>query len=169
MAGNKVIRTVATTSSNIVSFSAAPNIVDDVTLTTNAAVLVKGQTNLAQNGIYKVTTVGTGANGVWARTSSPHKYELTAGSVVWVDGGTRQKQLYYTCVGAEPYVPGTTTVWFVSIVGPLRATVATLPAVNTINEGREAFVSDANGGVGTMAFSNGTNWIDVKTGLPVTT
>jgi hypothetical protein len=42
-----------------------------------------------------------------------------------------------------------------------------LPSASVPSSWRMIIVIDANGGVGTLAFSNGTNWIDVKTGLPV--
>lgn len=48
---------------------------------------------------------------------------------------------------------------------PPAATLATLPAATTV--GQVLFVSNANSGVGTLCFSNGTNWIDVKTGAAV--
>ena len=44
-------------------------------------------------------------------------------------------------------------------------TLSTLPAVGTI--GGVIIVSNANTGAGTVAWSNGTNWVDIKTGLPV--
>ena len=44
----------------------------------------------------------------------------------------------------------------------LTTTLPTAPV------GAQIFVSNANSGVGTMAFYNGTNWIDIKTGVTVT-
>lgn len=44
-------------------------------------------------------------------------------------------------------------------------TLGTLPAVG--DAGGVIFVSDANTGAGTVAFSNATNWVDIKTGLTV--
>lgn len=44
-------------------------------------------------------------------------------------------------------------------------TLTTLPSAATV--GRIIVVTNANTGAGTVCFSNGTNWIDVKTGLPV--
>lgn len=46
-------------------------------------------------------------------------------------------------------------------------TIAGLPAATPA--GRIVFVSNANSGAGTVAVSNGTIWVDVKTGVaPVT-
>jgi hypothetical protein len=44
-------------------------------------------------------------------------------------------------------------------------TVAALPA--TATAGLVIYVSDANTGVGTIAFGDGTDFIDIKTGLAV--
>lgn len=45
------------------------------------------------------------------------------------------------------------------------ALLAGLPSAATA--GQILYVSNANAGVGTVCFSNGTNWIDIKTGLAV--
>ena len=45
------------------------------------------------------------------------------------------------------------------------ALVGALPSAATA--GQILYVSNANAGVGTVCFSNGTNWIDIKTGLAV--
>ena len=55
---------------------------------------------------------------------------------------------------------------FVGALTPPQATVATLPTASS-TEGQILYVTDANSGAGTIAFSNGTNWIDVKTGIAV--
>jgi hypothetical protein len=47
----------------------APNVLDGVTLIATNRILVKNSTNGAANGIYVVTTAGTGANGVWDRAT----------------------------------------------------------------------------------------------------
>jgi hypothetical protein len=44
-------------------------------------------------------------------------------------------------------------------------TVATVPS--TATAGLVIYVSDANTGVGTIAFGDGTDFIDIKTGLAV--
>jgi hypothetical protein len=46
-----------------------------------------------------------------------------------------------------------------------QATLSTLPSASV--SGKLLYVSDANGGAGTICFSNGTNWIDIKTGVTV--
>ena len=53
---------------NLFAGNTQPNTIDGVSLNFNDRILVKDQTNAAQNGIYWVLTVGTGANGWWSRT-----------------------------------------------------------------------------------------------------
>lgn len=57
------------TSTNVTLSGGAPLVVDDITLVNGSRVLVKGQTDPKENGIYSVTTVGTGSNGTWARST----------------------------------------------------------------------------------------------------
>lgn len=70
-------------------FTAAPNTLDGVTLAANDRILLKDQTTGAQNGIYVVTTLGTGSNGVWDRaTDFDSDAEVTAGAFTFVEEGT---------------------------------------------------------------------------------
>lgn len=69
--------------------TAAPNTLDGVTLAANDRILLKNQTTGAQNGIYVVSTLGTGANGVWDRaTDFDTDAEVTAGAFVFIEEGT---------------------------------------------------------------------------------
>jgi hypothetical protein len=67
----------------------APNTIDGVTLAATNRILIKDQTTGAQNGIYVVTTLGTGANGVWDRaTDFDQDAEVTSGAFTFVEEGT---------------------------------------------------------------------------------
>jgi hypothetical protein len=69
--------------------SGAPNTLDGVTLAAGNRILIKNQSSGAANGIYVVTTVGTGTNGVWDRaTDFDEDTEVTAGAFVFVEEGT---------------------------------------------------------------------------------
>lgn len=59
----------AGTTSNVNLSGSAPNTVDGVNLSANDKILVKSQTDKTQNGIYYVSTLGTGSNGTWTRDS----------------------------------------------------------------------------------------------------
>lgn len=79
----------AATTGNIASLAGgAPNTVDGVSLALNSRVLVKSQTTAAQNGIYVVTTLGTGSNGTWARATDCDTAAEAAGAVVTASAGT---------------------------------------------------------------------------------
>lgn len=69
--------------------TACPNTIDGVTLVANNRILVKNHGTAAANGIYVVTTVGTGANGVWDRaTDFDSDSEVTPNAFVFVEEGT---------------------------------------------------------------------------------
>jgi hypothetical protein len=70
-------------------------VIDSVPMTIGLRVLIQGQTNQAQNGIYDVTTVGTGStNWVLTRSSDGNSYapksdtQLGSGSYFFVTQGT---------------------------------------------------------------------------------
>jgi hypothetical protein len=70
--------------------TAAPTAVDGITLAVGNRILLKNQTTAAQNGIYVVTTLGTGANGVWDRASDfDTDPEVTSGSFTFIEEGTQ--------------------------------------------------------------------------------
>jgi hypothetical protein len=69
--------------------TAAPNTLDGVTLAANDRILLKNQTTGAQNGIWVISTLGTGANGVWDRaTDFDTDAEVAAGAFMFVEEGT---------------------------------------------------------------------------------
>ncbi len=59
----------ATTGSNISLTGGAPGTLDGLTLVANDRILVKDQTNPVQNGIYRISVLGSGANGTWVRAA----------------------------------------------------------------------------------------------------
>jgi phage-related tail fiber protein len=66
-----------------------PNTIDGVTLAANDRVLLKDQSAGAQNGIWVVSTLGTGANGVWDRaTDFDQDIEVTSSAFTFVSEGT---------------------------------------------------------------------------------
>lgn len=70
-------------------FTGMTNTLDGVTLAANDRVLLKDQSTGAQNGIWVVTTLGTGSNGVWDRaTDFDSDTEVTSGAFTFVEEGT---------------------------------------------------------------------------------
>jgi hypothetical protein len=76
------------TVTNITLSGGAPNQVDGVNLSLKDRVLVTGQSTLSQNGIYFVSTVGSGSNGTWSRsTDTDTTGEILTGTIVMVTEG----------------------------------------------------------------------------------
>jgi len=74
---------------NITLTGGAPNQVDGVNLSINDRILVTGQSTLSQNGVYYVTTLGSGSNGTWSRSLDTNNTgEILTGTIVMVTEGT---------------------------------------------------------------------------------
>ena len=123
---------VATTANIAGLGGSAPNTLDGVTLLVNDRILVKDQSTASQNGIYAVTTLGTGANGTWTRaTDADGAGELTAGAVVLVEEGTANADSQWMLTTDGTITIGTTPLTFTRQGGrntsglqPLTATAA---------------------------------------------
>lgn len=101
------------TVANITLSGGAPSQVDGVNLSLNDRVLVIGQSNAAQNGIYFVTTVGSGANGTWARSQDTNATgELLAGTIVMVTEGVIYADTQWKLITDDPIVIGTSELIF---------------------------------------------------------
>jgi hypothetical protein len=108
----QAVRVVALT--NVVLSGGAPNAVDGVNLSLNDRILVIGQTNPIQNGIYYVTALGTGANGTWARSiDSDTTGELEGGTVIMVTEGSTYADTQWKLTTDDPIIIGTTALTFV--------------------------------------------------------
>jgi hypothetical protein len=101
------------TVTNITLSGGAPSQVDGVNLSLDDRVLVTGQTNQAQNGIYEVATVGAGSNGTWVRSSDTNVTgELLAGTIVMVTEGLIYADTQWKLVTDDPIVIGTSLLVF---------------------------------------------------------
>ena len=96
--------------------------IDGVTLSVNDRVLVYTQTNATENGVYVVTSVGSGStNWILTRSSDTDTYGLTSsttlgeGSTFFVQQGVTGAGETYTCNTAGVIVFGTTNITFVQI------------------------------------------------------
>jgi hypothetical protein len=97
-------------------------VIDGVTVSVNDRVLIYQQTTQTQNGIYVVTSVGSGAtNWVLTRSSDANTYVinsaagLSEGSTVFVQQGTTGAGETYTCNTAGTITFGTTAISFAQI------------------------------------------------------
>jgi len=87
--------------------TAAPNSIDGVTLAAGNRILLKDQTAGAQNGIWVVSTLGTGANGVWDRAIDfDGDLEVTGGAFTFVEEGTANADSGWVLTNNNPITIG---------------------------------------------------------------
>lgn len=87
--------------------TAAPNTLDGVSLAANNRVLLKDQSTGAQDGIWVVTTLGSGANGVWDRaTDWDADADVSAGAFVFIEEGTVNADSGWVLTTNNPIVVG---------------------------------------------------------------
>ena len=109
----------AVTTSNIANLSGgAPATVDGVSLAKNNRVLVTGQSTGSENGIYKVTTVGAGSNGTWARTTdSDATGDLNGGTIIMITEGTTYADVQFKLTTDDPITIGDAAFGTVAVSG----------------------------------------------------
>ena len=103
----------ALTDSNITLSGGAPSVVDGVSLLAKDRILVTGQSDGSQNGIYYVTTLGAGSNGTWERSLDANATgEISAGTVIMVTEGTNHADTQWKLTTDDPITVGTTVMTF---------------------------------------------------------
>ena len=89
--------------------------VDGYNVVLGDRILVKDHTTSAYNGVYTVTTVGTGSNGVWTRAvdfdNSPTG-EISAGDYCFVGLGTTNGKTGFVQTTSGPIIVGTSSITF---------------------------------------------------------
>jgi hypothetical protein len=101
------------TVANVTLSGGAPSQVDGVNLSLNDRVLVIGQSNAAQNGIYDVDTVGSGSNGTWVRSGDTNSTgELLAGTIVMVTEGSIYADTQWKLTTDDPITIGVSELIF---------------------------------------------------------
>lgn len=154
----------AATTANIAALAGgAPNTLDGVALVANDRILVKDQATPAQNGIYVVTTLGTGANGTWTRaTDADGVGELTSSAIVGVEEGAIHADTLWMLTTDGPITIGTTPLTFarkdssaVRQIQPIGASVAanalTVTVQPTTLDYRDATLSSGTVNTRTLA------------------
>ena len=102
------------TVSDVTLAGGAPSQVDGVNLAEDDRVLVSGQDTASQNGLYFVSSVGTGSNGTWLRTTDGNENgEIQAGMIVMVTEGSAYHDTQWKLTTNNPIVIGTTPLTFV--------------------------------------------------------
>jgi hypothetical protein len=112
------VATVGSDVGNLFAGNLQPSTLDSVNLGIGNRILVKDQTNGAQNGLYVVRNVGTGSNGWWVRTlDSNQSTFVTSGLTVVVAQGTVNVGQEYRLVTPDPITLDTTSLSFLRITG----------------------------------------------------
>jgi hypothetical protein len=108
----------AATLANIATLAGgAPNTLDGVTLAANDRVLVKNQTTPAQNGIYIVSTLGTGVNGTWTRATDMDAWTEVPGAFTFVESGSNYPDTGWVCTADPGGTLGTTSITWTQFSG----------------------------------------------------
>ena len=103
----------ATVGSNITLAGGTPVTLDGVSLNVNDRILVKDQTTGSQNGLYYVSTLGTGSNGTWTRVpDAAQQGQLVAGAAVSVSEGATNAGTVWMLTTAGVITIGTTALAF---------------------------------------------------------
>jgi hypothetical protein len=102
------------TTTNITNLStSSPSTVDGINLDRGDRVLVAGQNTASQNGIYRVSSVGTGSNGVWVRAQDfDTSAEVTGGIIITVIQGTANADSIWKLTTDDPITIGATSLAF---------------------------------------------------------
>ncbi len=108
---------VGTVGANITLAGGAVNVLDGVTLALNDRILVKDQSAPAQNGIYTVTTLGTGANGTWTRAGDADTWAELVSAYVFIEQGTINADNAWLCTSDQGGTLGTTAVTWIQFSG----------------------------------------------------
>jgi hypothetical protein len=102
------------TIANITLSGGASLVIDtNVTLVAGDRILVTGQSNPIENGIYTVITPGTGSNGTWTRaTDADGAGDIFGGMLVAVSEGTAGGNSLWMLTTDEPITIGRTSLTF---------------------------------------------------------
>lgn len=108
--------TATTGSSTRGQLTAAPNTLDGVSLAIGNRILVKNHATAAANGIYTVTSVGTGADGIWDRAADfDSDPDVKANSFIFIEEGSLLADTAWVLTTNNPIIiggaSGTGLVW----------------------------------------------------------
>jgi hypothetical protein len=162
------------TTTDVTLTSGAPLTYDGVTLVQYDRVLVAGQTDKTQNGIYSVSTLGSGSNGTWVRSKDANANDrLTAGMNTFVEEGTYTGQFWHLLTPG-PIVLGVTELIFGQISGNAAGISSQVQynSAGSVAGAANLRYDSATGNVliggGTISTSNVTGALTVNGGIGVT-
>jgi hypothetical protein len=139
----------STAGANIATLAGgAPNTLDGVTLAANDRVLVKDQTTANQNGIYTVTTLGTGVNGTWTRATDMDAWTEVPNAYVWINQGTVNADTGWVCTADPGGTLGTTSItWTKFTSANLGANAAQYYSTSTMGASTTISITQATHGL----------------------
>lgn len=136
--------------------------IDGISLSVNDRVLVWQQTTQAQNGVYVVTTVGSGStNWVLTRSSDADTYDpqsdagLGGGDYFYVQEGTTGAGDSYVCTNSGTITFGTTAITFAQFSGAITYVGGTNINVTGQTISLTGTVAATNGGTGVNTVTTG--------------
>lgn len=157
----------AATTANITTLAGgAPSTLDGVTLAANDRVLVKDQTTANQNGIYTVTTLGTGSNGTWTRATDMDAWTEVPSAYTWVEQGTVNADTGWVCTADAGGTLGTTSITWTKFSAAPQASLgyysnsATHGAGTTITIAQTTHLLRASRGLQVQVQDNATGNIE---------
>jgi hypothetical protein len=119
--GTAGVGATLTNSGSLAAFSA-----DGVTNSVGDRVLIKNQTTAAQNGIYTVTTVGSGSVAwVLTRATDMDVWAEVPGAYVFIETGTSYADTGWVCTSNQGGTMGTTAITWVQFAGAGTYTAGT--------------------------------------------
>ena len=119
--GTAGVGATLTNSGSLVAFSS-----DGISNLVGDRVLVKNQTTASQNGIYTITTVGSGAVAwVLTRSTDMDQWAEVPNSYVWVESGTLYGDTGWVCTSNAGGTMGTTAITWVQFAGAGTYTAGT--------------------------------------------
>lgn len=150
----------AGTTGNVTLAGGAPNVLDTVTLALNDRILVKDQADQKENGIYYVSTLGTGSNGTWTRTTDANTgVLLSTGTYIFVASGSANVNAAYTMV-----TQGTITIGTSNIQWALYSQVSSIAASSITGQLISSQIQDA--AINTAKFAAGLTPVEILGALP---
>ncbi len=136
--------------------------IDTIALSVGNRVLVWQQTSQAQNGVYEVTTVGSGStNWVLTRTSDADTYSaqdtqgLGGGDYFYVQSGATGAGDSYICTNDGTITFGTTAITFSQFSGAITYTGTAPINITGQTISLSGAVAATNGGTGTTTVTTG--------------
>ena len=101
--------------SNVTLSGGAPATVDGVNLQVSDRVLVVGQTDASENGVYFVATLGSGSNGTWTRALDFNSNaNITSGIILNTTEGDSYSSKLWRLTTVDPITIGTSDLVFVA-------------------------------------------------------